>query len=199
MPGEVQRLLDGPDLLLLARREDAGRITHGDPADGHGLARRHDRIDLNHSMNPHLSARAHDTAREQGSASSQKAPIAHPRPVQVRVRPCQDVIADDRRMPGPSADQGVFHHHGAVADRTSPSSAVSTAPNKLAPDRRGPGQAAVVWRPAATFCQGLGPRLVGDWFHVFVTLMPHWLHRRRPGLRCWDVDLFPGSAKKWWR
>jgi hypothetical protein len=77
---EVQRFLDGPDLLVLARREDAGRITDGDPANGHRLARRHDRIDLNHSMNPHLSARAHDTAREQGSAGSQQAPIAHPRP-----------------------------------------------------------------------------------------------------------------------
>src|SRR5262249_59830562 len=50
--GEVQRFLDGPDQLVLAGREDAGRIAHGDPADGHRLAWRHDRIDLHHPMHP---------------------------------------------------------------------------------------------------------------------------------------------------
>jgi hypothetical protein len=68
-------------------------------------------------MDAHLGPRADGAAGEQRGPGGQEAPVAHPGPVQVRVRSDQHVVADHRRMPGPPADQGVLHHHRAVTDR----------------------------------------------------------------------------------
>ena len=53
---EVQRFLNRPDLLILARREDPGRITNGDPADRHDLARPQDGVDVDPQFGALLEA-----------------------------------------------------------------------------------------------------------------------------------------------
>ena len=96
----------------------SGRIADGDPADGHDRPRRQRRVDVNDAMDAHLGPRADGAAGEQrGPGWPGSTPLAHPGPVQVRVRSDQHVVADHRRMPGPPADQGVLHHHRAVTDR----------------------------------------------------------------------------------
>jgi hypothetical protein len=65
---EIQRFLDGSDLLMLARREDPRRITHGHPADRHRGARRQDPVDLDDPVDPHFGACPNDGSGEQGNA-----------------------------------------------------------------------------------------------------------------------------------
>ena len=67
-------------------------------------------------MDPHLAARAQHAAGEQGRAGGHEAAVTDPRPVEVGVRPDQDVVAHDQGMPGAAAQYGVLHHHAVRAD-----------------------------------------------------------------------------------
>ena len=119
-PREIEGFLDRPDVLVLGRRKDLRRITHGNPADRDRRTRRQDRIDLHDAMYPHLAARPRDASREQGSTSSQETTVAHPGAIDVSMRPDQDIITDDRWVPRPAADHGVLHHNAVGTDADPP-------------------------------------------------------------------------------
>src|SRR5260370_16213694 len=80
-PGEVERLLNRPDLLMLIWRVDPRRVTHSDPANRYPRAGRQDRVDLNDAADPHFGACSHHAAGEEGSARGPEAPVSHAHPL----------------------------------------------------------------------------------------------------------------------
>src|SRR5260370_7099483 len=79
-PGEVERLLNRPDLLMLIWRVDPGRVTHSDPANRYRRARRQDRVDLNDAVDPHFAPCSHHPARQEAPPPAHDAPVPHPPP-----------------------------------------------------------------------------------------------------------------------
>jgi hypothetical protein len=137
-PGEIEGLLDRPDLLVLARRIDLRRVTNGHPADRDRGAWRQDGVDLDDAVYPNLAALSGDATGEQGRTGGKEAAIADPRAVDMGMRADQNIVAiTTLRAP----------------TLISPSSALSTAPNRIracGPIRTAPQMTAV----GATYALG---------------------------------------------
>ena len=107
-------------------------VADRDPADRDRRARRQHRVDLHHAVDPDLGARADAAPGNSAAPVAMKQPASIVVPLTCACGPIEHVVAERRRVLLAPAHQRVLHHHAARADRRSrPSSAVSTAPNRI--------------------------------------------------------------------
>ena len=114
---EAPRLVQsGPDALGLTGRVQAGRVTHGHPADRDPGLRWHHAADVDGAAEGDAAGPAHPRAVEDHGAGGDEHLIADGAPGEVGVRAGQHVIADRELMPGRGPQHGVLHDHAVGAD-----------------------------------------------------------------------------------
>jgi hypothetical protein len=140
---------------MLAGREDLGWITDGDPADRHCLSRRQHRVDVNHPVDAYFRSGPHRTAGNSAAPVARKHPSHTRVPFRCACGPMSTSVPIIDACPARPRTRAFSMTTVRSPTRISPSSAVSTAPNKMrasAPTKTAPHKTAV----GATYALG-GP------------------------------------------
>src|SRR5215211_5783731 len=114
--GEVEALLDRPDVVVAVRWQDRRGIADGDPADGDEPVVGERRVDVDDAVDAHLRPGADARAREQRDAGRQEGARADGGTVHVRVRTDQDVVLEPDGVRLAPAHERVLHDDAARAD-----------------------------------------------------------------------------------
>src|SRR5262245_2252319 len=113
---KVERQLDMPDALMLARRHHLGWISHSDPADRHGLTRGEMGLEVHDSIDAHLAALAEARCVKHRSASGNEDLILKSTPDNMSVRADEAVVRNAQRMARGTSENGVLHDDALAAD-----------------------------------------------------------------------------------
>src|SRR5262245_41958404 len=113
---EVERLLDMPDALMLARRQHLGWISHRDPADRYNFSCGEMGLEVHHSVDAHLAGPAEARCVKHGSASGNEDLILKSASDNMRVRADEAVVSNAQRMARGTSENGVLHDDALAAD-----------------------------------------------------------------------------------
>ena len=101
-------------------RQDRGGIADRDPADRHRRILRHDRLEVDGAVDPHLGAGADHRVVEHRRPGRQEDVIGDRAAGEIGARPDEDVIADAHRRALARLDDGVLHDDAALAEHDAP-------------------------------------------------------------------------------
>src|SRR5262245_12247243 len=113
---KVERLLDMPDALMLARRQHLGGISYRDPTDRYNFSSGEMGLEVHHSVDAHLAALAEVCCMEDRSASGDEDLILKSAPDNMRVRADEAVVSNIQRMARGTSENGVLHDDALAAD-----------------------------------------------------------------------------------
>src|SRR5262245_59520503 len=113
---KVERLLDMPDALMLARRQHLGWISHRDPADRHDLPCGEMGLEMHHSVDAHLAALAETRCVKHRCASGYEDLILKSTADDMSVRADEAVVGNAQRMARGTSENSVLHDDALAAD-----------------------------------------------------------------------------------
>ena len=113
---KVERLLNMPDALMLARRQHLGWISHRDPTDRNNFASGEMSLEVDHSVDAHLAALAKVRCMEDRSTSGNKDLFLNSAPDNMSVRADQAVVSNAQRMARGTSENCILHDDALAAD-----------------------------------------------------------------------------------